>query len=128
MPARDKQPAGQQRFGERHGERAAPGGAEHGKAVGKACAGAAEIVRHPGERQPGLLERAPERRLPGLVFRPVDGLRIGEVGKNPRRRFGDDMLALASATLLPSRVAARTCSLRGMVGPSVANGKTAARP
>ena len=38
-------------------------------------------------RQSGAFQR--------IVLGPVDGLRIGEVRENPRRRFGDDMVAFA---------------------------------
>ncbi len=89
-----QQPAGGERFRQRHREREAPGDAENGEALGEAGAGAAQIFRHPGERQPGLAQRTPERLSPGAVLGPVDGLRIGEVGENPCRRLGYDMVAV----------------------------------
>jgi hypothetical protein len=36
----------------------------------------------------------PERIFPGAVRGFVDGLRIGKVRENPRRRFGNDTLAV----------------------------------
>ena len=90
-----QQPAGGERFGERHRERKAPGDTENRKAVGEACPRAAQMFRDPGERQPRLAERVPQRRLPRPVVRLVDALRIGEVGKNPLRRFGNDMALFA---------------------------------
>src|SRR5262249_37663686 len=48
-----------------------------------------------GEWQPGVRNRAPERPPPSAVLCPVDGLGIGELGKNPCRCFGDYMVAFA---------------------------------
>ena len=59
-----QQPAGEQRFGKRNGQGETPGHAENRKAVGEACAGSAKFFRHPGQRQPGVAQRLPQRRLP----------------------------------------------------------------
>src|SRR5215510_4928306 len=71
------------------------GGAEHSKAIGKARAGSTQLFGNPAEWQPGVRHRAPERPPPAAVLCPVDGLGIGELGKNPCRRFGDYMVAFA---------------------------------
>ena len=90
-----EQPTGQQRLGKRHRHRETSGGAEHRKAVGKARARATQLFGNPSERQPGVGDRTPERPPPSAVLGPVDGLGIGELGKNSCRRFGDYMVAFA---------------------------------
>jgi hypothetical protein len=64
-PARDKQPAREQRFGERHRGRVRARDAQHRKPVGKLRARAAAVFRDPRERQPGIGKRLPQRSLPG---------------------------------------------------------------
>jgi hypothetical protein len=126
-----KQPARQQRLRQRHGRRIAAGDAENGEAVGEARARAAQFLRNPGERQARVFERPPQRFLPGVVFGPIDRLGIGEVRKNPRRRFGDDMVAFARHVLLlfvrfpplKRRLPAARSILPAMVGPSRGLGK-----
>ncbi len=78
-----------------------PGLTEHGEAIGELGTGAAQGVRHPGERQARLLERRPGRRLPGLVGRPVDGAGIAHVLENARRGLGDDAVPGHCAPVLP---------------------------
>ena len=94
-PGARQQPAGEQRFGKRNGHGEPPGNAENRKAVGEVRAGAALFFRHPGERQPGFGERVPQRLLPALVLGAVDRLGIGQIRKNTRRCFGDDIVILA---------------------------------
>ena len=90
-----QQPAGEQRFGERHRGGVAPGDAQHREAVGKFRARAAVVPPAP-RRASARHRRAPATAgLPGVVARAVDLLRVGQIGKNPRRRFGDDRPALA---------------------------------
>ena len=81
-----QQPAGGQRFRQRHRQGEAPGDAENGEAFRQAGARATQSLRNPGERQPGVVERLPERLLPRAILCLVYGLRIGEVGENLRRR------------------------------------------
>ena len=38
-------------------------------------------------------QNLPKRLLPAVIPAPINGLRIGKVGENPRRRIGDDMVA-----------------------------------
>src|SRR5262249_43045230 len=90
-----QQPAREQGFGQGHRRREATGDAEDREAVGERSAGTALRVRHPGERQPGIDQRLPERRLPGVVLGAIDRLRVGEVRENTRRRLADDGCALA---------------------------------
>ncbi len=86
IPARGEQPAGEQRLGKRHGKRAASGGAEHGEAV---C----DALRRSRRDRPAprrAAARPPRSRvhsgaLQAVVLRPIDRLRIGKVGENPRR-------------------------------------------
>ena len=77
-----QQPAGQHGLGERHCQSKLAGRGEHLKAVGEARASAAMGLADPGQRQAVLLQRRPQLGLPGVVLGAVDGLRIGEVGKN----------------------------------------------
>ena len=100
------QPAAK-RFRKRRRQREASGDAEDGKAVGEARARAAERFGDPGERQAGRVERVPERLFPRAVSRPVDGLRVGEIGKDPCGRFGYDVVSFVrhdrSLESLPAR-------------------------
>ncbi len=54
-----QQPASHQGLGEWHRDGEPPGRAQHREAVGDRGAGAAEILRDPGDGQPRLLERLP---------------------------------------------------------------------
>ena len=62
-----QQPSRQHGLGERHRDRETPGRAQHAEAFGEAGAGAAAILRHPGQRQAGLGQRLPERRFPARL-------------------------------------------------------------
>ena len=118
QPGARQQPAGEQRLGERNRDRVAPGDAEHREAVGqlRACAAAVPpaprraSARFSDERLP---QRAPSsrRRARLLIV-----LRIGQIGENARRGFGDKV---ARSRRFPHvfRSAAR---LRAMVGQAAA--------
>src|SRR4029077_16899605 len=68
--------------------------AEDGEPFGEAFARAATIFRHPGQREPGLAPRLPERCLPVALLVVVDSLRIGEVRENLLRGLDDNIFAL----------------------------------
>jgi hypothetical protein len=74
-----------------------PDDANNRETVGKDRAGATEFLGHPGMRQPGLFERAPQRLFSSAHRARTDRLRIGKIGANARRRFGDDSLSLSAA-------------------------------
>ena len=93
-PGLREQPARQHGFGERHRDRKPPGCAEHAKTFGKARARAAAVFAHPGQRQAGFGQRLPQRRFPRAVFVAIDGLGVGEIGKNLLRGRNDDILTL----------------------------------
>ena len=86
--------------------------AQHGEAVGQLRAGAAQLLRHPGERQPRFLQRGPRRRLPRLVLGPVDGLRIAEVGEDSRRRVDDEIVTAHDARPSLRRIRSETTASR----------------
>ena len=73
-PGLRQQPAGEQRLGERHRRGEAAGDAQHGEPVGHLRPGAAELVGDPGQRQPGLLQRIPQRLGPLAFLGLVDGV------------------------------------------------------
>ena len=100
-----QQPAGEQRFGERHRQRIAPGNAENRKAVGEARA--ALFFRHPGERQAGLRQRAPQRRLPLAVAGAVDGCGSARSA---------NIRAAVSATILSLSVSIAAPAFHAMAG------------
>ena len=74
--------------------RKTPGRAQHAETFGEAGAGAAAILRHPGQRQAGFGQRLPQRRFPAALLVAVDGLRVGEIGKYLLRGLGDNVLTL----------------------------------
>ena len=85
MPGARQQPAGEQRLGERDRRREPAGDAQHREPVGQAGAGAAVLV--PAPRQASARHRpAPARAVASSRHRSgaIDGLRIGEVRKDPR--------------------------------------------
>src|SRR3546814_1983643 len=45
---------------------------------------------HPGQRQAGLLQRAPSRRHPAAIGGAVDGLRIAQVAEDASCGLGDE--------------------------------------
>jgi hypothetical protein len=55
---------------------------------------AAKFLGNPGQGQARLAQRLPERRLPGACLVVVDGLRVGEIGKDFLRRLDDNVLTL----------------------------------
>ena len=90
-------------FAQRNRQRGPPRHLQNFKAVGKARARAAMLLGHPGKRQAGLGQRVPQRPAPAVILRVIDGLGIGQIGKNARRRIGDDMPALVHAVTLPCK-------------------------
>ncbi len=122
-----QQPAGDQRFGERHGEREAPGGAQHRKAVGEARARATQLFRNPGERQSGVGERTPQRRLPVPPFAPSFArLMVWGSARSAKIRAATSatIWSLSPVTLPGSKP---SHSLAAMVGPSGSIGKLTAK-
>ncbi|MHC2394391.1 hypothetical protein ACVIHB_009247 [Bradyrhizobium liaoningense] len=93
-PGLRQQPPRQHGLGQGHRDRETAGGVQQRKAIGKARAGAAEIIGHPGQWQARLAQRPPQRRLPRILPVVVDGLRIGEVGEDFLRGLDDDIVTL----------------------------------
>ena len=89
-----QQPAGEHGFGQRYRDGKTPGGAENGKAFGKARTRTVAILRHPGQRQAGLGQRLPERGLPRAVLVAIDGLGVGKIGEDLLRGLGNNVLTL----------------------------------
>ena len=61
------------------------------KPSGEAGAGAAQVFRHPGQRQPGLFQRGPGRRLPGVagaLLTVCGSQRSRRMRARPSRRSG----------------------------------------
>ena len=79
--ARQK-PAGGQRFCQRYRKGKASGNANNGEAFLQACGRAPQRLWNPGERQPGIAERSPQRLLPRTARGLVDDLRVGEIGEH----------------------------------------------
>jgi hypothetical protein len=101
-----QQPSGKQGLRNRQCDRQAASFAHDGEAVGEVRSGPAQLLRNPGQRQPGFLQRRPRRSFPALVRRPVDGLRIAEIAKNPPRGLGDQAVACHVTSPEPSFIPA----------------------
>ena len=91
-----QQPSRQHGFGQWHRHRETAGRAQHAKTFSETGAGAAKFLRHPRQRQAGLGQRLPQRRFPASVLVIVDGLGVGEIGENPFRGLGNNVLTLHS--------------------------------
>ena len=86
-----KQPAREQRLHQRNGRRKSPGDPDHLEAVCETRARPAILLRYPGQGQPGRRQRVPQGPFPGAVAAVIDGLWIGEIGKDLPRRVGDQI-------------------------------------
>jgi len=56
--------------------------------------GAAETVGNPGERQPRLFQRVPQRLWPDAFFGVVDDGRLAQILKDPGRGIDDDIVGV----------------------------------
>ena len=71
------------------------GGVTSGRAhddvgVAPGAAGAAARLRHEGQREPALFERAPELVRPAALLRRLDQLLGGEIGEEPADSVGEE--------------------------------------
>jgi len=91
-----EQPTRHQRLGERHRSGEAPSDPQYRETVGHCCPGAAKIIGNPGERQPRLFERIPQRLGPLTFLGLVDGCRLAQILKDPGRGIDDDVVGIVA--------------------------------
>jgi len=77
---------------------------QYRETVGHCCPGAAKIIGNPGERQPRLFERIPQRLGPLTFLGLVDGCRLAQILKDPGRGIDDDVVGGVVHIAVRSRI------------------------
>jgi hypothetical protein len=89
-------PAGHQGLRQRRRDGEAAGRTQYRKAVGHRRAAAAEILRDPGDGQPRLFERIPQRRGPHTAFGVIDRGGLAQILKYAGRGIDDDVVGIVA--------------------------------
>src|SRR5262249_44364152 len=85
--------------------------------------GTAEIIRHPGEGQPRLFERIPQRLRPHALLGLVDRGGLAQILEDSGRGIDDDVVRLVAHL-----AAAPVSPLPAIVEQPSSNGKTSPEP
>lgn len=105
-PGGSGEPGARHGLDERQGAGMGTGNLQHGHALDEAAADAAAGLGYPEQRQPGCVERLPERVLPAIAAGRMEPAGIAEVGKDARSGIGnEESAAMASASPESGRTA-----------------------